>query len=82
MERWIDIRRAVQVEGISKRAACERFSIHWDTLQRILENPVPPGYVRKQASEKSVIAPWLGRLGELIEASHRVMRPPVATCEA
>ena len=74
MERWIDIRRAVQVEGISKRAACERFSIHWDTLQRILENPVPPGYVRKQASQKSVIAPWLGRLGELIEANRDLPR--------
>jgi transposase len=74
MERWIDIRRAVQVEEISKRAACKRFSIHWDTLRRILENPVPPGYVRKQASEKSVIAPWLGRLGELIEANRDLPR--------
>jgi len=70
MEQWTDVRRAVLVEKISKRAACKRFSIHWDTLKRILANDVPPGYVRKQACEKSVIAPWLGRLKELIEANH------------
>jgi transposase len=57
-------------EGVSKRAACKRFGIHWDTLKRILDHPSPPGYVRKLASEKSVIAPWLGRLEELIEANH------------
>jgi transposase len=74
MEQWIEVRRAVLAEGVSKRAACRKFGIHWDTLQRILANAIPPGYVRKQASEKSVIAPWLGRLGELIEANHDMPR--------
>ena len=69
MEQWTDVRRAVLVEGISKRAACRRFGIHWDTLQRILQHSAPPGYLRKRATEKAVIAPWLGRLGELIEAN-------------
>jgi len=74
MEQWTDVRRAVLVEGISKRAACRKFGIHWDTLERILQHSAPPGYVRKQASEKSVIAPWLGRLGELIEANRDLPR--------
>jgi transposase len=74
MEQWTDVRRAVLVEKISKRAACRRFGIHWDTLKRILANPAPPGYVRKQAADKSVIAPWLGRLGELIEANRDLPR--------
>jgi transposase len=74
MEQWIDVRRAVLAEGMSKRAACRKFGIHWDTLERILHNAVPPGYVRKQASEKSVIAPWLGRLGELIQANRDLPR--------
>jgi transposase len=59
---------------MSKRAACRKFGIHWDTLERILHNAVPPGYVRKQASEKSVIAAWLGRLGELIQANRDLPR--------
>jgi transposase len=69
MEQWTDVRRAVLVDGISKRAACRQFGIHWQTLERILQHPAPPGYLRQQAADKAVIAPWLGRLGELIEAN-------------
>ena len=69
MEQWTDVRRAVLVEKISKRAACRRFGLHWDTLKRILEHPVPPGYLRKQAAQKALIAAWLGRLKELVEAN-------------
>jgi transposase len=74
MEQWTDVRRAVLVEGVSKREACKRFGIHWDTLKRILDHAAPPGYMRKQTREKSVIAPWLGRLGELIEANRDLPR--------
>src|SRR5512140_2894340 len=74
MEPWTDVRRAVLAEGLSKRAACRKFGIHWDTLKRILQHPTPPGYLRKQAAEKSVIAPWLGRLKELIEANRDLPR--------
>ena len=74
MEQWTDVRRAVLADGVSKRAACRKFGIHWDTLKRILGHSVPPRYVRKQASEKSVIGPWLVRLGELIEANHDMPR--------
>lgn len=74
MEQWTDVRRAVLVEKISKRAACKRFGLHWDTLQRILGHSEPPGYVRKQVSKKPVIAPWLRRLAELIEANHDLPR--------
>ena len=69
MEDWTDVRRAVLVEGIPKRQACRQFGLHWDTLKRILAHPAPPGYLRKQAAAKAVIAPWLGRLQELIEAN-------------
>ena len=37
MHQWTEVRRAVLVEGISKREACRRFGIHWDTLERMLE---------------------------------------------
>ena len=70
MELRTDIRRAVLVEGISKRAACLRFKISWDALIRVLTYADPPEYERKSVSEKSVMAPWLGRLQELVEANH------------
>jgi transposase len=74
MEQWTDVRRAVLADGISKRAACRKFGIHWDTLKRILGHASPPGYQRKQAAEKAVVAPWLERLGELIEANRDLPR--------
>ena len=43
MENWAEIRRRVLVDGLSKRSACREFDIHWDTLQKILNHPEPPG---------------------------------------
>ena len=67
MEQWTDVRRAVLVEGLSKREVCRRFGLHWETLQRILEHSVPPGYQRIAHVDRPVIGPWLGRLGELLQ---------------
>jgi len=67
MEQWTEVRRAVLVEGMSKREACRRFGLHWQTLQRVLGHPAPPGYQRVAQADRPVIGPWLGRLRELLE---------------
>jgi transposase len=69
MDHWIEVRRAVLVEGISKREACRRFALHWDTLRKILAHGSPPGYRRVSKVDRPVIGPWLGRLAELLEIS-------------
>jgi transposase len=74
MEQWTDVRRAVLVEGISKRQACRRFGIHWDTLQRILQHPSPPEYQRITKADRPVVGPWMGRLRELLEANRNQPR--------
>lgn len=66
MDHWTEVRRAVRVEGISKREACRRFGLHWDTLQRILQHGHPPGYQRVAKVDRPVIGPWLDRLAELL----------------
>ena len=43
MENWAEIRRRVLVDGLSKRAACREYDIHWDTLT---EDPRPPRAAR------------------------------------
>jgi len=73
MEQWTDVRRAVLVEGLSKREVCRRFGLHWETLHRILEHSVPPGYQRIAQVDRPVIGPWLGRLGELLQ--ERLQQP-------
>jgi transposase len=74
MNHWTDVRRAVLVEGISKREACRRFGLHWQTLERVLAHSSPPGYQRVVQADRPVIGPWLGRLAELIEANRDLPR--------
>ena len=74
MEQWTEVRRAVLVDGISKREACRRFGVHWQTLQRMLAHPAPPGYQRTAKVDRPVIGPWLGRLAELLEANRELPR--------
>ena len=74
MNHWTDVRRAVLVEGISKREACRRFGLHWQTLERILAHSSPPGYQRLTKADRPVMGPWLGRLAELIDANRSLPR--------
>ncbi len=74
MEHWTEIRRAVLVDGLSKRQACRQFHIHFNTLQKILAHPIPPGYQRVARLDRPVIGPWLGRLGELLEDNRQLPR--------
>ena len=44
MQDWTDIRRAVLVQGASKRSVCRQYGIAHKTLQKILAWSEPPGY--------------------------------------
>ncbi len=44
MDKWTEIRRRVLIENQSKRSIYEEFSLHWKTLQKILEHLEAPGY--------------------------------------
>ena len=67
MEQWTEVRRAVLVEGMSKRAACRKFGIHWGTLKRILDHSAPPGYQRKAPVRRPKLGPWLGIIDQILE---------------
>ena len=74
MEQWTEIRCAVLVDGLSKRQACRQFNIHFNTLQKILVHPAPPGYQRVAKLDRPTIGPWLGRLEELLEDNRQLPR--------
>ena len=59
MKFWTQVRRHVLAEGHSKRSACRKFNIHWDTLEKILAHPQPPGYRQSQPRAKPKIDPFL-----------------------
>lgn len=67
MQQWRAIRRAVLVDGMSKRQACREFGIHWETLRKVLAHPAPPGYRRVARVDHPVMGPWMRRLAALLE---------------
>ena len=43
---YVRVRRACMVEGMSSREAARVFGLHRDTVRKMLEHSVPPGYRR------------------------------------
>ena len=54
------VRRAVRVEGMSQRAVARQFGLSRDTVRKMLEYAVPPGYQRQQPIRRPKLGPWLG----------------------
>ena len=48
VELYARVRHAVLIEGISERAAADRFGINARTVSKMLKFSVPPGYVRTE----------------------------------
>jgi transposase len=68
MENWAEIRRRVLVDGQSKRSVCREFAIHWDTLQKILRHPHPPGYRRTAERTPTKLDPVRDALHRILDA--------------
>ena len=48
VELYARVRRAVLVEGMSRRAAAREFGLARKTVSKMLEYSAPPGYQRQQ----------------------------------
>lgn len=73
MELWSEVRRRVLTGEMSKRAACQHYGIHWQTLQKMLEHPEPPGY-RLTQKRSSKLEPFLPILEEILVSDRDVHR--------
>jgi transposase len=67
MENWAEIRRRVLVDGLSKRAACREYQIHWDTLTKILTHPEPPPFRRAAPRPGPKLGPFLPVIHQILE---------------
>lgn len=68
MEQWERVRRAVIIEGQSKRSVMRAEGIHWDTLQRMLRHAVPPGYAPRRVLQPRPIEAHLEWIGGVLES--------------
>jgi len=68
MDMWTKVRRSVLTGELSKRQACKKYGIHWDTLQKILANPEPPKRRKESTREKPKIGRFLPIIHAILEA--------------
>ena len=74
MDQWADIRRRVLIDGESKRSVQRRYKIHWKTLQKILNQPEPPGYRQSKPRAKKKLGPFLPVIEEILRQDQQA--PP------
>ena len=67
MEIYGRVRRAVRVEGKSQRAVAREFGLSRDTVRKMLQYAVPPGYQRQQPIKRPKLGPWLGVIDAILE---------------
>ena len=74
MEEWSEIRRRVLVEGLSKRAACRAYGLHWHTLTKMLEHSEPPGCRAAQPRARRRIGPFPELIAEILKQDQTAPR--------
>ena len=67
MELYGRVRRAVFVEGKSQRAVAREYGIARETVRKMLQYAVPPGYRREQPVKRPRLGPWLGVIDAILE---------------
>ena len=66
MEFWKEIRRQVLTNELSRRAACQKYSLGWHTLTKILAHDEPPGYRQSQPRAKPKIDEFLPVIHQIL----------------
>jgi transposase len=67
VELYAGIRRAVMVEGLSRREAAKRFGVHRNTITKMLQFSVPPGYRRRERPASKKLGPHLAWIDKVLE---------------
>src|SRR4051794_22716473 len=74
MDNWAEIRRRVLADGLSGRAACREYEIHWKALQKILSHAEPPGYRRTKPERPSILDPLLPVVHQILKDDKKAPR--------
>ena len=68
VELYARVRHAVLIEGISARAAADRFGINARTVAKMLKFSVPPGYVRSKPPFRPKLDAFVGVIDAILAA--------------
>ena len=71
VESDVQVRYAVQIEGLSKRAAARRFGIDPRTVGKMMMFSVPPGYVRRKPPVRPKLDPFVAIIDKILSDDKR-----------
>ena len=69
---WTGIRVRMAQEGPSKRQLCREEGISWQTLEKVLTHPGPPGYRRSAPYAEPKLGPFVERIAQILAADRGV----------
>ena len=72
VELYAGIRRAVMVDGLSRREAAKRFGVHRNTITKMLQYSVPPGYRRRERPASKKLGPYMAWIDKILEGDRSV----------
>jgi transposase len=72
VELYARIRRAVMADGLSRRDAAKRFGVHRNTIAKMLQFSVPPGYRRRERPVSKKLGPHMAWIDAILEGDRSV----------
>ena len=68
---YLQVRRAVMVEGMSIREASRVCGLHRDSVRKTLAYSVLPGYLRHTPPRRPKLDSYTGDIDRILEVDHR-----------
>ena len=72
VELYAAIRRAVMADGLSRREAAKRFGVHRNTITKMLQYSIPPGYRRRERPVSKKLGPYMAWIDKILEGDRSV----------
>jgi transposase len=72
VELYARIRRAVMVDGLSRRDAAKQFGVHRNTIAKMLQFSIPPGYRRRERPVSKKLGPHIAWIDTILEGDRSV----------
>ncbi|MGH7925984.1 MAG: hypothetical protein ACREQH_15480 [Candidatus Binatus sp.] len=72
VELYAKIRRSVMVDGLSRREAAKRFGVHRNTITKMLQFSIPPGYRRRERPASKKLGPYMAWIDAILEGDRSV----------
>ena len=72
VELYARIRRAVMADGLSRRDAAKQFGVHRNTIAKMLQFSIPPGYRRRERPASKKLGPHMAWIDAILEGDRSV----------